>query len=252
MARYRFSVIRGNLKSAFQYNSDDHLKKDIDQNYRFLAKIIRQTILHPTPKLLHKRMSINRLSEIDRWLEEGKSVIVTMGHIGNWEWAGVYLGLTYPGHVCALYKRIKNETVHNLMMYRRKFLQGYLVEAGKMNELLRHMKEKPLLILMIADQNPGNDQGIIWDDFFNQKTAFVSGPETLATKYNLPVVYLNTIPDKNGNYQLMPEILVAVPSTVGKGTITHLYVKALEKNIIKDRSQWLWSHKRWKRTRATV
>ena len=211
---------------------------------------MRQTVLHPTPELLHKRMTIKQIAEIDTWLGEGKSIIMTMGHVGNWEWAGVYLGLTYPGQVCALYKRIKNETVHNLMMYRRKFLQGYLVEAGKMNELLRLMKEKPLIILMIADQNPGNDQGIVWEEFFNQRTAFVSGPETLASKYNLPVVYLNVIADNDGSYELVPEILVSDPSSVAPGTITRLYVEALEKNIRLDRSQWLWSHKRWKRTRA--
>src|SRR5687767_2349798 len=89
VARYRFKVIQGNLKSAFHYDSEDQLKKDIDQNYRFLAKIILQTVLHPTPNLLHERMYINRLSEIDTWLGEGKSVIITMGHIGNWEWSGV-------------------------------------------------------------------------------------------------------------------------------------------------------------------
>jgi lauroyl/myristoyl acyltransferase len=42
---------------------------------------------------------------------------------------------------------------------------------------------------MIADQNPGSDQGIVWAPFLGRDTAFINGPEKLATKYKLPVVF---------------------------------------------------------------
>jgi hypothetical protein len=55
---------------------------------------------------------------------------------------------------------------------------------------------------MIADQNPGSDQGIIWAKFLGRDTAFVNGPETLAMRYQLPVVYLNIQSVEKGNYEL--------------------------------------------------
>lgn len=251
VARYRINVIRDNLASSFIYGSEEELKADVNKNYRFLAKVIRQIIPKPTYKNLSKRLTIKAIPELEQWLGEGKSFIVAMGHVGNWEWSGLYLGMTYPGKVCALYKRIKFIPLNNWMIRRRKLLKGYLVESGKMTELIRLIQSKPVMILMIADQNPGNDKGIIWTKFFNKNTAFVNGPETLAIKYKLPVVYLKTISNDDGSYMLEFNILSDGITNVKPGEITKSYAEALEQNISVQRTEWLWSHKRWKRSESS-
>ena len=251
VARYRLNVIRNNLVSAFDYRSVKDLQVDIDANYRFLTKMIRQVIFAPSKKKLQKKMSLNPFPDVASWLRAGKSVIVTMGHTGNWEWAGLYLGLQYPGQVCALYKEIKSKPVNKLMLKRRSLTVDHLVEIKKIAELIRLMKNKPVLILMIADQNPGNDQGIVWTDFLNNKTAFVNGPETLAAKFQLPVVYLHNTTREDEAYQLSFETLTDGESVLPTGDITARYAKALEKNILSQRAEWLWSHKRWKRKYET-
>lgn len=248
VARYRFNVIRSNLASSFVYRSQQELRSDVNKNYRFLARVIRQIIPKPSYKYLSKRLTIWTIPELEQWLEEGKSIIVAMGHVGNWEWSGLYLGMSFPGQVCALYKRIKSVPLNNWMVRRRKLLRGYLVESGKMTELIRLIQSKPVMILMIADQNPGNDKGIIWTRFFDKNTAFVSGPETLAVKYGLPVVYLKTISNADGSYTLEFDILSDGVSNMEPGKITKSYAEALEHNIKAQRTEWLWSHKRWKRS----
>ena len=250
VTRYRFNVIRNNLKEAFVYDSESALKEDISGNYRFMAKIIRQVIFKASHKKLDKKLSIKPLPQLDEWLKEGKSVIITMGHIGNWEWAGVYLGMKYRGCVCALYKRIKSKTVNDLMLRRRELLDGYLIESGKMTDLIRLIKTKPVMILMIADQNPGHDRGIIWTTFFNKKTAFANGPETLSAKYKLPVLYLHMISLPEGNYQLEFKIISDGQHILNEGEIIKRYATLLEDNIRLQKSEWLWSHKRWKRTNS--
>jgi len=72
------------------------------------------------------------------------------------EWTGSYLGLRYPDQVCALYKKIKSPWLNALMHKRRMSHVNYLIETKQMGELLRLIKTKPVLILMIADQNPGS------------------------------------------------------------------------------------------------
>lgn len=248
-ARYRFQVIRDNLSKAFNYPSQKELKAAVGGYYWFLAKVLRQTIATPSKSLLAKRIDITPLPQIDSWLTEGKSVIIDMGHIGNWEWAGHFIGHTYPGHVCALYKRIKSDRVDKWMHNRRKSGVEYLVEVGNISGLVRLIREKPVLILMISDQNPGNDQGIIWSTFFGRETAFVSGPETLALKYQLPVVYLNVMPRGRNGYSMKMEIISDGTTKMGGGRITDMYAKLLEQNIRDYREGWLWSHRRWKRKR---
>ena len=131
VARYRFKVIQRNLSQAFPEFSQKELDKHVAGYYFFLARILRQVISHPSPNLIAKRFFLESQPTVDEWIKEGKSIIVTMGHVGNWEWAGLYLGLRYPGHVSALYKRIKTSFVNKMMIRRRMSTGVRLIEAGK-------------------------------------------------------------------------------------------------------------------------
>lgn len=247
--RYRLDVITKNLRASFDYPNEAELKKDIKANYLYMAKILRQTIVKPGKELLERRMLMMPSHDIDQWLNEGQSVIVTFGHLGNWEWAGSFLGIRYPDKVCALFKKIKSKRVNKLMYRRRLSHVNYLVESKQMGELLRLMQTKPLLILMIADQNPGSSKGIQWASFLGRETAFVGGPENLALRYNLPVVYLQISPRMDGGYDLACLPIYDGKEKIENGEIMQRYAMKLEDNIKAFRSEWLWSHKRWKRTK---
>jgi KDO2-lipid IV(A) lauroyltransferase len=250
VVKYRLAVVKTNLKASFDYVNDQALSSDVKAFYRYLAKILRQVLVTPVPKLLQRRMSMESYPEFNQWLTEGKSVIVTFGHVGNWEWIGSYLGMQYPDQACALYKRIKTDWINALMYKRRKSNVTFLVEIKQMGELLKLIKHKPVLILMASDQNPGSDQGIIWSPFLKRNTAFVNGPETLALRYKLPVVYVHSTSRIDGGYHLTFHTLFDGLEVLPTGLITQRFAKQLEINISAQRSQWLWSHKRWKRTKA--
>ena len=220
--KYRLKVIRANLEGSFTYASPKLREHDIWQNYLYLAKVLRQ------------------------------SVIVTFGHTGNWEWTGSYLGIKYPDQVCALYKKIKSPRVNDLMYRRRLSHVNYLIETKQMSELLRLMKKKPTLILMIADQNPGSVQSSIWTSFLGRNTAFVNGPESLALRYALPVVYAYTAPRSDGGYTIECKEIYNGQEVVQPGVITGRFAGSLEENIRDFRAHWLWSHKRWKRKAQAV
>ena len=247
--RYRRDVITKNLESSFTYNNNEELKADIKANCLYMAKILRHTIVKPSKTLLLRRMHFSPSAELDQWLNAGQSVIVTFGHVGNWEWTGSFLGIHYPEKVCALFKKIKSSPVNKLMYRRRLSHVKYLVESKQMGELLRLMQKEALLILMIADQNPGSSKGILWEPFLGRETAFVSGPENLARKYNLPVVYIQISPRQDGGYDLACLPIFDGHEEVENGEIMKRYAMKLEENIKAFRSEWLWSHKRWKRSK---
>ena len=249
---YRLKVIRANLEGSFTYASSREREQDVWQNYLYLAKVLRQIIVVPRKRLLERRMHLVPNTSLDRWLNEGKSVIVTFGHTGNWEWTGSFLGIKYPDQVCALYKKIKSPRVNDLMYRRRLSHVNYLIETKQMSELLRLMKKKPTLILMIADQNPGSVQSSIWTSFLGRNTAFVNGPESLALRYALPVVYAYTAPRRDGGYIIECKEIYNGHEAVQPGEITGRFASNLEENIRDFRSHWLWSHKRWKRKAQAV
>jgi KDO2-lipid IV(A) lauroyltransferase len=247
VVRYRIKVIRQNLQASFNYNSERELQSDINGYYYFLAKVIREILTKPTKKLFERKVDLIHSPQIDQWLSESKSVIVVSGHIGNWEWSGMYLGVKYPGQVCALYKKVKSTFINSWMLKRRSITVDHLIEIGNIGALLKLIREKPVLIMMISDQNPGSDQGIIWVPFLGRETAFINGPEKIATKYKLPVVYLRTTSTNYGGYEFAFEAITNGSEILEANEITRRYAALLEKNIKDQRTQWLWSHRRWKR-----
>ena len=246
--RYRVQVIRGNLKAAFPNISEEQLRTKVNAYYRFLASTIVQIIGRPTRRKLNKHLIMKDLPAIHEWLDEKRSIIIMMAHIGNWEWTGHYISHHYPGSVIALYKKIKSPWVEKWMHHRRSASGAELLEIEKTQMLIRKVREGSKMILMIADQNPGRDQGIIWLPFLGLDTAFIGGPESLALKYRLPVVYAWTIPHGTG-YKIDLVILYDGNTPIEEGEITKRYASALEKNILQFPEGWLWSHRRWKRKR---
>ncbi len=247
--KYRRDIISRNLQDSFTYTTTEELASDVKANYLYMAKLLRQIVVKPSKKLLTRRLHMTASPILDQWLDEGKSVIVTFGHVGNWEWTGSFLGINYPDQVCAIYKKIKSPRINTLMYKRRMSHVNYLVESKQMADLIRLIQTKPLLILMIADQNPGSSKGITWVPFLGRQTAFVSGPENLAMRYQLPVVYIHSAPGSDGGYELTCQTLYDGKETVQTGEIMKRYAAKLEENINTFRPQWLWSHKRWKRNK---
>lgn len=245
--RYRLKVIRKNLTATFSYTSRKELQRDVMDNYVYLAKMLRQAMVFPTRRLLSRRMFLNPTPLFDHYLGAGKSIILAFGHTGNWEWTGSYVGMQYPDQVCALYKKIKSPRINRLMYNRRRSHVNYLIETKQTADLIRLIKAKPVIILMIADQNPGSLTGAIWADFLGRKTAFVNGPESLALRYGLPVLYAESLPNQDGGYTVTCSELYDGQESVASGEIMQRFAKSLEKNILACRSHWLWSHKRWKR-----
>ncbi|NBW59969.1 MAG: hypothetical protein EBR41_05320, partial [Crocinitomicaceae bacterium] len=52
---------------------------------------------------------------------------------------------------------------------------------------------------------------------------------------------------KRGYYSLELKLLSDKPKTLDYGYLTSAYTTLLEKDILLNPSNWLWSHKRWKR-----
>ncbi|HJW28843.1 MAG TPA: hypothetical protein VJ508_06275, partial [Saprospiraceae bacterium] len=99
--RYRHQVIRKNFIQAFGSAERGELNLFFSRYYLYLGKIFRQIIVRQNKTLLVKRLSLDSIPEIEDWLTRQKSIILVFGHVGNWEWAGSFVGLKYPDQVCA-------------------------------------------------------------------------------------------------------------------------------------------------------
>lgn len=246
--RYRTETVRANLDRAFPALPEPERRSLMRRVYTHLARVIFETLADPSKAGLDRRIVYTPSPEMDHWVAQGQSVVAVMGHVGNWEWTGAYIGNIYPDHFCALYRRIKNPWLNRMQFARRSKHARYLLESRQTTDLLRLLKSTPVVLLLIADQNPGSDQGLDWVPFFNGPTAFTTGPESIAMRYKTPVVYLHSLPLPDGRYTFRWETIWDGRSPVGRGEITRRFADRLEANIREAPHAWLWTHRRWKRT----
>lgn len=261
VVRYRASVVYINLSRSFPEKSYSELRKIAHKNYKYITDNFVETIWAVTAseKQLSKRARIVNPEVLADIYETGKSAMVVMGHTGNWELLGSFDFYAHKGalgfgneHVRFLYKRSKNKTMDMLTYWiRDRHDLATLVESHGAPKFILKSRHQKNLYFLIADQSPhpGSKYSV---DFLNQPTMMLNGPEQLSKLMDLSVVYLGMEKIARGKYEIRFTKITENPKGEPDGFITARYAQLLEQDIIKNPSAWLWSHKRWKRTREEI
>ena len=88
-------------------------------------------------------------------------------------------------------------------------------------------------------------EGIL-SDFYNQKALTTTIPAQLVKKFNIPIVpvYIERKSSLNFKIKIFKAIKFSEEKSISN--ITDELNKILERMIIKNPDQWIWSHNRWK------
>jgi len=244
---YRKKVIYLNLRNSFPDKSDIEIKYIAKKYYRHLSVMIVENVYlrFISNKDIKNRLILENKELFDNLYKAKKNIIIMLGHLGNWEFAG---GLSYiiDYKGIAVYKKLSSDIFDKIYFDIRKRVG---VEPIEMKNILRsivklNLESKPYMLFMVADQAPNENS--IWINFLNQDTDVFTGSEKLAKKFDMPVVYLDVIRHKKGVYRLTPHLITENPKTTTNYYITKQYFKLLETSINKNTRYWLWSHRRWK------
>jgi KDO2-lipid IV(A) lauroyltransferase len=111
-------------------------------------------------------------------------------------------------------------------------------------------KSTPSIFVLIADQSPSKLNNAQWVKFLNQDTPFLSGPDTLGRQTNYVILFCNVTRPARGHYMMCFTHLFTQERPFEEGEITRLYAGLLEQQILGEPAFWLWSHRRWKRSRS--
>ncbi len=250
LSGYRKKVVLENLRSSFPEKSEKEIQTICKSYFKYLCDLIVETL--KTLKMTEQESREHCIFHNPDWLvklcEEKKSIIIVMGHYGNWEWAGPSLTLATNYQLVVIYRPLTN-------IYFEKMMVGMRTKFGTkitpVNQTLRDMvanRGSVTATAFIADQYPSMG-GAHWTTFLNQDTGFFIGPEKLGSKFNYPIVYMNITHPRRGYYEVIPELLFANPKETIEGEITGAFARRLEKEILLAPTTWLWSHKRWKHRR---
>jgi Kdo2-lipid IVA lauroyltransferase/acyltransferase len=252
LSGYRRKVVLQNLRNSFPEKSPAEIESICNDYYRYLCDLILETLktLRMTAKETQQRCSFKKAEWLDKLYIEHKSIIVVMGHYGNWEWAGPCFTLNTKYQLIVIYRPLSNIYFERMMVGMR---TRFGTKITPVNLTLRDMvsnRGQITATAFVADQT-ATAKNAYWTKFLNQDTAVFTGPEKLAKKFNYPVVYMSVQRPKRGYYEITPELLFADPSTTADDEISEVFTKRLEQDILKNPSTWLWSHRRWKHKRIT-
>jgi Kdo2-lipid IVA lauroyltransferase/acyltransferase len=239
-------LIKSNLLKALP-NLDssglNKISKNMWNNYgRILAEYVFIKDLRNAKNQNH--IEIKGQEILNQIRKNNEPVIFISGHFNNFELMAMEIEKTGI-ELAALYRPLNNKFLNFIMeRIRKRYLCKNQIKKGisGTKELLYFFKKKTSIALMI-DQRVS--QGIK-SDFFNQKAFTTTIPAQFVKKFQCKVVpiYIERIKDVNFKLTIHEPKVYSEKETIE--TITLDLNHLLEKLILKNPDQWIWSHNRWK------
>jgi KDO2-lipid IV(A) lauroyltransferase len=199
-------------------------------------------------KSIRKRIVVKNLELVQEYFAKHKSLILYMGHYGNWEWLAA-LSIYVPHQMVAFYQPLSDALFDKLIKTSRERFGLIAVRSNQGYKSLVDFANRNILTctLALGDQNPPGQSNMHWVTFLNQETAFLTGVDRIAKKMDMVVLFPLFRKTARGFYEIELKVIQENMKEIESFQIIENYAKLLELAIIQDPSLWLWSHRRWKR-----
>ena len=193
---------------------------------------------------LNNYIKVNGNNYLDEIKSTGKPVVFVSGHFNNFELmamelekSGIKLGAVYR----PLNNYFLNTTMENI---RKNYICKNQIKKGLsgLREILKFFKDNTSIALMI-DQRVTEG---IESNFFNNSAYTTTIPAQLVKKFNCKVVpvYIERI--ENISFEITINKPIEFKKDESLSSITQALNIWLEKMILKNPDQWIWTHNRWK------
>lgn len=189
---------------------------------------------------------------LDELYGKGRSVFLAMQHSGNWEWYCNFMNRMVPHRTVDIYKKLTNPSF-NALVYQLRTNRSdddeMMVEDRAAKAFFEHLDQQRRAILFVADQSPRGVETDYWTEFLHQDTCWYPGLEYLARRCDFAVVFIDMKRTGRGRYNITYLPICEDPNTMEQGAIMEQYVRHVERFILEQPDNWLWSHRRWKHSR---
>jgi KDO2-lipid IV(A) lauroyltransferase len=245
--KYRRAVVMSNLAIAFPEKTNEERIKIAKKFYQYFTDTMIESLkfISISKKQLLKRSS-GSFEIINELIDKGYNINLMAGHQFNWEYANLLYAINLKIPFVGIYMPIKNKSFNKIFYDFRCRYGTILISATDFKNKMHDVFKRQYMLALAADQNPGSPTSGYWLNFFGRPVPFVTGPEKGAVKNNAAVVYVGFKKIKRGYYHFTTTILTEQSAGTKTGELTCLYRDILEKTILNDPANYLWSHRRFK------
>jgi KDO2-lipid IV(A) lauroyltransferase len=247
LIRYRRKIVLANLANSFPENSGEEIRAIAKKFYKNFCDVLAETVKGQTmsERSLSERFQVVNPELLNNLFDNNRSVISIGAHYANSEW-GKILGKKLRHPMIIIYSPFMNKYLNRYNNRTREQFGMKLVPLAQTLRAFNELKSSPHCFIMGVDQRPFELKNAVWFPFLNQDTPFHKGYETIARKFNIPVVYSDIQRVSRGFYTIRYILLCEEPASAEEGTIVEQFVHTLETIIRNKPEDWLWSHNRWK------
>ena len=232
-----------NEYSQIRIDNTDKIVDDVFSNYgRILSDYVYLNKFRSGS--LKKYVNIEGNNFLEEIKSKNKKVVFVSGHFNNFELMAMFIEASGI-ELAAIYRPLNNIFLNKIMEnIRLKHICKNQIKKGKSGtrELLNYLKKNFSVALMI-DQRVSEGIGC---NFFGIPAFTTTIPAQIVKKYGCEIVPIHIERYEDIKFKLTINKPIKFDENLNLEDITLELNKVLEKMVLKNPSQWILTHNRWK------
>ena len=240
------NLIKSNILKALPNSSENKVNEISKMMWNNYGRILAEYMFIKKFRMSAVKSTIEIIGQekLDAIKESNEPVIFISGHFNNFELMAMHLEKSGI-NLAAIYRPLNNKFLNFIMeRIRKKYICKNQIKKGisGTKQLLTFFKKKTSIALMI-DQRVS--QGVK-SKFFHHDAFTTTLPAQFVKKYKCKIVPIYIERTQGVNFKLTIHDPLKYSDNQSVESITLNLNILLEKMILKNPEQWIWSHNRWK------
>jgi KDO2-lipid IV(A) lauroyltransferase len=240
------NLIKSNILKALPNLNKNEIKAISKMMWNNYGRILAEYMFIKKFRMSKVKNNIEIIGQkkLDMIKENNEPVIFISGHFNNFELMAMHLEKSGI-NLAAIYRPLNNKFLNFIMeKIRKKYICKNQIKKGisGTKQLLSFFKKKTSIALMI-DQRVS--QGVR-SNFFRHEAFTTTIPAQFVKKFKCKIVPIYIERTQGVNFKLTIHDPLEYSNTETVESITLSLNALLEKMILKNPDQWIWSHNRWK------
>ena len=236
-------IINKNILKAFPNLSNTEINKISKTMWENYGRILSEYMFMNDFRLKNK-IEVRGQEILDKIKRDNERVIFISGHFNNFELMAMHIEKSGI-NLAAIYRPLNNKFLNYFMeKIRKKYICKNQIKKGSSGtrQLLSLFKKGSSIALMI-DQRVSEG---IKSNFFKHDAFTTTIPAQFVKKFKCKVVPIYIERIEGIKFRLTVDSPINFSKDEKIDTITLMLNSLLEKMILKNPGQWIWSHNRWK------
>ena len=240
--RSKLSIIN-NLKKAQINGNYKKIATNVLGNYgRIFAEYVH--LKNFKNNKLNNHISIEGREYLEKIKNNKQSVVFISGHFNNFELMAMQIDKAEVD-CAAIYRPLNNPYLNKIMeKIRKRDICKKQIKKGRSGtrEIIKLLKKGTSIALMVDQRVREGEKAL----FFKHLATSTTSPAQLIKKYNCDLVPIYIERKNKFDFKMYVSKPIKINKNKSSGEITLFINKILEKMIIKNVDQWIWTHDRWR------